>query len=180
MSDAMTADRYTRVAIILHWIIALGVLGQIAFGWWMIEIPKSPPGVRAYWFNVHKSIGLTLGIVIFIRLAWALTHRAPPLPDHIPPWQKIASKVSHVALYACMIIMPLSGYLGSSFTKYPIKYWGMTLPNWGWDAPVYKDLCSNLHQIAVIVFMTLIAIHIAAAVKHMMARDGVIQRMWFK
>lgn len=176
----MTADRYTRVAIILHWIIALGVLGQIAFGWWMIEIPKSPPGVRAYWFNVHKSIGLTLGIVIFIRLAWALTHRAPPLPDHIPPWQKIASKVSHVALYACMIIMPLSGYLGSSFTKYPIKYWGMTLPNWGWDAPVYKDLCSNLHQIAVIVFMTLIAIHIAAAVKHMMARDGVIQRMWFK
>ena len=146
----------------------------------MIEIPKSPPGVRAYWFNLHKSIGLTLGILIFIRLAWALTHRAPPLPDHIPAWQKFAAKASHVLLYACMIIMPLSGYLGSSFTKYPIKYWGMTLPNWGWDAPLYKDLCSNVHQIAVIVFMTLIAIHIAAAIKHMMARDGVIQRMWFK
>ena len=180
MSDANTMERYTRVAITLHWIIALGVLGQIAFGWWMIEIPKSPPGVRAYWFNLHKSIGLTLGILIFIRLAWALTHRAPPLPDHIPAWQKFAAKASHVALYACMIIMPLSGYLGSSFTKYPIKYWGMTLPNWGWDAPLYKDLCSNVHQIAVIVFMTLIAIHIAAAIKHMMARDGVIQRMWFK
>ena len=180
MSDANTMERYTRVAITLHWIIALGVLGQIAFGWWMIEIPKSPPGVRAYWFNLHKSIGLTLGILIFIRLAWALTHRAPPLPDHIPAWQKFAAKASHVLLYACMIIMPLSGYLGSSFTKYPIKYWGMTLPNWGWDAPLYKDLCSNVHQIAVIVFMTLIAIHIAAAIKHMMARDGVIQRMWFK
>ena len=180
MSDANTMERYTRVAITLHWIIALGVLGQIAFGWWMIEIPKSPPGVRAYWFNLHKSIGLTLGILIFIRLAWALTHRAPPLPDHIPAWQKFAAKASHVLLYACMIIMPLSGYLGSSFTKYPIKYWGMTLPNWGWDAPLYKDLCSNVHQIAVIVFMTLIAIHIAAAIRHMMARDGVIQRMWFK
>ena len=180
MSDANTMERYTRVAITLHWIIALGVLGQIAFGWWMIEIPKSPPGVRAYWFNLHKSIGLTLGILIFIRLAWALTHRAPPLPDHIPAWQKFAAKASHVALYACMIIMPLSGYLGSSFTRYPIKYWGMTLPNWGWDAPLYKDLCSNVHQIAVIVFMTLIAIHIAAAIRHMMARDGVIQRMWFK
>ena len=56
----------------------------------------------------------------------------------------------------------------------------MTLPNWGWDAPLYKDLCSNVHQITVIVFMTLIAIHISAAIKHMMARDGVIQRMWFK
>ena len=180
MSEMNNVDRYTRVAIVLHWLIALGVLAQIAFGWWMIDIPKSPPGVRAYWFNVHKSIGLTLGILIFIRLAWALTHRAPPLPDHIPAWQKFAAKASHVLLYACMIIMPLSGYLGSSFTKYPIKYWGMTLPNWGWDAPLYKDLCSNVHQIAVIVFMTLIAIHIAAAIKHMMARDGVIQRMWVK
>jgi cytochrome b561 len=171
-------DRYTRVAMILHWVIALGVLGQIAFGWWMIEIPKSPPGVRAYWFNIHKSIGITLGLLIIVRVIWALTHRAPPLPDHIPAWQKLASKVSHVALYVCMIVMPLSGYLGSSFTKYPIKYWGHTLPNWGWDAPAYKDICSDVHQITVIVFMTLIAIHIAAAIKHMIARDGVIQRMW--
>ena len=68
-------DRYTRVAMILHWVIALGVLGQIAFGWWMIEIPKSPPGVRAYWFNIHKSIGITLGLLIIVRVIWALTHR---------------------------------------------------------------------------------------------------------
>lgn len=175
-----TQNRYTRVAVILHWVIALGVLGQIAFGWWMIDIPKSPPGVRAYWFNIHKSIGITLGVLIIIRIVWALMHRAPPLPDHIPAWQKLASKVSHIALYACMIIMPLSGYLGSSFTKYPIKYWGMTLPNWGWDSPALKEICSQVHYTAVIVFMVLIAIHVAAAIKHMMARDGVIQRMWFK
>ena len=74
--------------------------------------------------------------------------------------------------------MPLPGYLGSSFTKFPIKYWGMTLPNWDWDSPAYKEFCSNVHQITVIVFMTLIAIHIAAAIKHMIAKDGVIQRMW--
>ena len=173
-----TADRYTRVAVLLHWVIALGVLGQIALGWWMIEIPKSPPGVRAYWFNIHKSIGITLGLLIIVRVIWALMYRAPPLPGHIPAWQQLASKVSHFALYACMIIMPLSGYLGSSFTRFPIKYWGMTLPNWGWDSPAYKEFCSNVHQITVILFMTLIAIHVAAAIKHMIAKDGVIQRMW--
>jgi cytochrome b561 len=171
-------ERYTRVAIVLHWLIALGVLAQIAFGWWMIDIPKSPPGVRAYWFNIHKSIGLTLGMLILLRVVWRFTHSAPPLPDHVAGWQRVAATVSHYGLYACMIIMPVSGYLGSSFTKYPIVYFGYKLPHWGWDAPAYKEICSQVHYIAVVVFMTLIAIHLAAAIKHMIAKDGVIQRMW--
>ena len=171
-------ERYTRVAIILHWLIALGVLAQIALGWWMIDIPKSPPGVRAYWFNIHKSIGLTLGLLILLRVVWRFTHTAPPLPNHIPAWQKTASKISHYLMYACMIVMPVSGYLGSSFSKYPIKYFGYALPHWGWEAPAYKAICSQVHYIAVVIFMLLIAVHVAAAIKHMMARDGVIQRIW--
>jgi cytochrome b561 len=177
VTDAKAVERYNRVAIILHWLIAIGVLVQIAFGWWMIEIPKNPVGVRAYYFNIHKSIGITLGFLILLRIVWRFTHGAPPLPDHIPGWQKLAAKASHFLLYACMLIMPVSGYLGSSFTKYPIKYWGYTLPHWGWDAPAYKEICSQVHYATVIVFMTLIAIHFAAAVKHMLARDGVIQRI---
>ena len=55
----------------------------IALGLWMIGIPKSPPGIRAYWFNVHKSIGLTLAALILLRVVWRLAHRAPPLPDAI-------------------------------------------------------------------------------------------------
>ena len=172
------SERYTQVAIILHWLIAFGVLWQIAIGWSMIEIPKNPPGQRVYWFNIHKSIGLTLGVLILLRVVWRFTHGAPPLPDHIPSWQKLASRFSHWALYACMIIMPVSGYLGSSFTKYPIKYFGYTLPHWGWDAPAYKEICSQVHNVTVIVFMTLIAIHVAAAIKHMIAKDGVMRRMW--
>ena len=107
-----------------------------------------------------------------------LLFRAPPLPAFIPAWQQLLAKISHFLMYACMVIMPVSGYLGSSFTKYPIKYFGYTLPHWGWDSPAYKEICSQVHYIAVWVFMTLIAIHFAAAVKHMIARDGVIQRMW--
>lgn len=171
------AERYTRVAVILHWLIAMGVLAQIALGWWMIDIPKQPVGVRAYWFNIHKSLGLTLGLLILLRIFWRLKYGAPPLPAHIPPWQRMAAKGSHFLMYACMIVMPLSGYLGSSFTKYPIKYFGYTLPHWGWDAPAYKEICSQVHFIAVTVFMALIAMHVAAAVKHLLARDGVFQRI---
>jgi cytochrome b561 len=78
-----------------------------------------------------------------------------------------------------MIVMPVSGYLGSSFTKYPIVYWGMRLPHWGWDAPALKALCSQVHFVTVIIFITLIAIHVGAALKHLIIdRDGVFQRMW--
>jgi cytochrome b561 len=79
-----------------------------------------------------------------------------------------------------MIVMPVSGYLGSSFTKYPILYFGMKLPQWGWDSPVLKDLCSQVHLTAAVILIALIAIHIAAAIKHwLIDRDGVVQRMWF-
>jgi len=77
-----------------------------------------------------------------------------------------------------MVVMPLTGYLGSSFTKYPIKYFGMTLPHWGWDAPALKDLMSDVHYGTVIVFMTLIAVHVAAALKHAYVGGGVFERMW--
>ena len=170
---------YTTTAKLLHWLIAVFVFAQIALGMWMIGIPKAPPGIRVYWFNVHKSIGITLGLIILVRLLWRLTHPAPPLPATVPAWQRVAAKISHVMLYVCMIVMPLSGYLGSSFTKYPIVYWGVRLPHWGWEAPALKELCSQVHFVTVIVFMTLIVIHVAAALKHLLVnRDGVFQRMW--
>lgn len=171
---------YARTAVVLHWLIGVCVLAQITLGLWMISIPKTPIGVRAGWFNVHKSIGITLAALILVRVLWRLVHRAPPLPATMPKWERIAAKVNHFLLYACMIVMPVSGYLGSSFTKYPILYWGIKLPQWGWDAPGLKDLCSQVHLTTVIIFIALIVLHIAAAIKHWLVdRDGVAGRMWF-
>ena len=174
-----STETYTRTAIVLHWLIAAGVFAQITLGWWMIGIPKSPPGLRAYWFNVHKSIGITLGVLIVLRVLWRLAHRAPALPGSVPRWQRIAARISHAGLYVCMMLMPLTGYLGSSFTKYPIKYFGYTLPHWGWESPALKELMSQVHYLTVVVFMVLIAVHVAAALKHLLqGNDGVFRRMW--
>jgi cytochrome b561 len=178
-AGAVLTTRYTRTALFLHWLIAIAVFVQVGLGLWMIGIPKSPPGIRAYWFNVHKSIGITIGLLVLVRLAWRLAHRPPALPDTLAVWQRTAAKISHYALYVCMIVMPLSGYLGSSFTKYPIKYFGYTLPHWGWEAPALKELMSQLHFVTACVFITLIVIHIAAALKHRFVdRDGVFERMF--
>jgi cytochrome b561 len=174
----MQEPAYTRTAVALHWLIAVCIIAQIALGLWMIGIPKDPPGVRAWWFNLHKSIGLTLGMLILLRVRWRVTHRAPPLPATLPKWQRIAATASHHVMYLCMVLMPVSGYLGSNFTKYPIVYFGTRLPHWGWDAPALKEICSTVHLTTAVILIILIAAHIAAALKHRFVdRDGVFERM---
>lgn len=171
--------RYNPLHIGLHWIIAIMVLAQASLGWWMLDIPKSPPGMRAGWFNVHKSIGLTVGLLMLLRLAWRFARPAPPLPGSMPAWQRAAASTSHFLLYALLIVQPLWGYLGSSFTRYPVKYFGVTLPHWGWDSPALKDLFSGLHLATAWLLMAVLAIHVAAALKHLLLdRDGVFFRMW--
>ena len=172
-------DGYSRTAIVLHWLIAALVLAQLALGWWMIDIPKNPVGVRAWWFNLHKSLGITTGLLVIVRIVWRVTHPAPPLPETLPEWQRAAAKVSHAGLYLCLLTMPITGYLGSNFTKYPIKYFGYAIPHWGWDAPPLKELMSQIHYATVVVFMILIGVHVLAAFRHLLTRDDqVFRRMW--
>jgi cytochrome b561 len=172
------AARYDHVAMALHWLVAIGVIVQIVLGLWMIDIPKLPAGVRAYWFNLHKSIGISVGVLIFLRLAWRLRHRPPPLPSTMPRWQLRAAHASHWLLYACMLTMPLSGYFGSTFSGYPIKYFGITLPGWGWKDDAIKEILSSVHFVAAILFISLIKLHVLAALKHLFIdRDGVFHRM---
>jgi len=156
----------------------LAILGQFALGWWMIDVPKDPPGVRAWWFNLHKSIGITLAALVVLRLLWRLGHPGPSLPGTLPRMQRIAAAGTHWALYACMLVMPLSGYLGSSFSGYPIKYFGSALPHWGWEWPAAKAFLSGVHLAAAWLLAALIALHVVAALWHALRRDGLSSRMW--
>jgi len=170
---------YDRVAMTLHWLVAFGVLGQIALGWWMLDIPKLPVGVRGYWFNLHKSIGLTIGALIVLRIAWRLTHPPPALPRTMPRWQVKAAHASHWLLYGCMLAMPVAGYLGSVFSGYPIRYFGQSLPGWGWKDEELKVLFSTVHLVTSLIFVSLITLHVLAALKHLFIdRDGAFHRMF--
>jgi cytochrome b561 len=171
-----TPDRYTRTAIALHWLVALGVLAQVALGWWMLGVPKEPPGLRAGWFNLHKSIGLTLGLLVLVRLAWRARHPAPALAG-VAPWQRHASRTVHALLYMCLLVQPLSGLFGSLFTRYPIKYFGMALPAWNHEWAAGKEAMAALHVASAWLLMALVALHVAAAVWHLARRDGIAQRM---
>ena len=179
-SDAavLTSARYTRTAVALHWLIAALFIGQFAWGWLMQEIPKSPPGLRADAFNVHKSIGLCLLGLMLFRLGWRIAHPPPALPA-LPAWQEHLARATHVALYVALLVQPLSGYLGSVWSGYPVKWFGITLPEWGARSPELKDAMSNVHLVTSFVLLTLVLLHIAGALHHALRRDGIVSRMWF-
>jgi cytochrome b561 len=170
------APRYTTVAIILHWGIAVLVVGQVAWGWWMQEIPKQPVGPRVDAYNLHKSFGLCLLALMLFRLGWRIGHPPPPLPA-MPVWQARLATVTHFTLYAALIAMPLAGYLGSVWSGYPVKWFGITLPGWGTNRPELKDLMSAIHLAVSFVLVGAILLHITGAAKHAIAADGLLARM---
>jgi YVTN family beta-propeller protein len=170
--------RYDRTSMALHWLIGLTVLAQITLGVWMLELPKAPAGLRAGWFNVHKSAGLAIAGLVAFRLLWRLRHRPPPLPAALPRLQRGAAAATQAGLYAGLLALPLTGYLGSSFSGYPIRAFGLTLPSAGWDWPAGKALMSALHAGAAWLLAALLFLHVGAALWHLARRDGLFARMW--
>ena len=107
-----SSDRYTRTAVLLHWVIAALLLVEVAQGWWMQEIPKQPPGLRADQFNLHKSFGLVLLALVLVRLGWRLLHPPPPMPG-VARWQLRLAKTNHTLRYQ-VISVPSSAVIRSN------------------------------------------------------------------
>jgi len=171
-------DRYSRLAAWLHWIIAILVIVMIAMGIYMSDIPKGTPD-RAFFFNLHKSIGLTTGLLVLVRVWWRHKNPPPSLPSDIPVWQVKVSRVSHAALYGCLVVMPAVGFAASQFTKYGVTYFGLfKIPPMGSNDPITRDMLQNIHHIVAEVFIVLIVIHVLAALYHQFVRrDRLLSRM---
>ena len=104
-TSANRQSRYTKTAVVLHWLMAALLIAEFAHGWWMQQIPKQPPGLRAEAFNLHKSVGLILLALVLVRLGWRIAHPPPAFPP-IPAWQETLARANHFVLYAMMIAMP--------------------------------------------------------------------------
>ena len=169
--------KYTGFAILMHWVLAVALFCQIGLGLRMGDIPKGDPS-RAYWFNMHKSVGLVLAVLILVRIWWRAKNTPPPLPGSMKRWEVIASKASHHLLYLCMVVMPLSGYIGSNFTKYGVKFFGIPLAPWGTDDKNIYAVFNGIHEFCADVLIVVIVVHVLAAIKHrVIDRDTVFQRM---
>ena len=190
--------RYTKTARILHWLIALAIFGMFALGWFMTELPKEAPKQMAYdlfewgiytwqlseeasprtfYYNLHKSLGITLLALIAIRILWRLTHKPPPILDSHQPWEKKLAKASHYLLYLLMVALPLSGIVMSTYSKYGIKWFGVPFIK-GLDNNAMREFYVEIHEAIGIAILLLIVLHITGALKHkFIDKDKTLERM---
>ena len=174
-------NRYSKVAIVLHWLIALLIIGQLAGGKIMVAMDGSQ--LKFEIFQLHKSFGLIILLLSVLRLLWRMTHKAPSLPEHMPKHEQLAAKVSHFGFYALMIGIPLMGW--AMVSAAPIKITTKIFKTIKWpDMPFIErsegleTFFSNAHELMAGLIFVLLLIHVGAALKHHYKdNDDVLTRM---
>ena len=166
--------RYTRIAMLLHWLVAALIVANVALIWTVDLLPEGD--VRPV-IDVHKSIGITVLGLAILRLLWRAAHRPPALPAY-PRWERMAAHAAHAALYALIFYMPISGWLHDSAwngaATHPMRLFGLF--EWprieifsGLD-PARRDVVhaqlGALHSWGSYILYALVAAHIAGALKH--------------
>lgn len=170
--------RYSHLAMLLHWVLALAIVGAFGMGVYMSDLPFSPQRLKLY--NWHKWAGVTILTLSAVRLLWRLTHQ-PPADAPMPAWQRLAAHGTHYALYVLFFAVPLVGWAYTSAAGFPVVWFGvLPLPDF---VPVDKALAEAIkpwHGYLAFTLAALVLMHVAAALKHQFIdRDGLLSRMWF-
>lgn len=167
------SPRYDRVSALFHWITAALVISAMAIAL-LAESAGRDVGLQLIF--LHKSLGLTIFAVVVLRILWRLGHRAPP-PPPMPPLQHLASRVVHIGFYVLLIALPVSGYLLSTKSIFPLEWFGIELPK----APVSEatsEAADFAHGWLGWIAIWTVAIHVLAALYHQFVqKDGLISRM---
>jgi len=178
MIDGRTSAGYGLTARSLHWVMAALILFNLPLGV-AIARPGWTGPAHDWFYNLHRSVGALIIPLIVIRLAWRLTHPAPPLPDDMSPLQRGAALATHWGLYALLLLQPFLGWVGTSAFPAPIPVFGLfVLPAiWPPDRPL-SDRLLAVHAGVGLTIAALVTLHIAAALYHHFWRnDDVLMRM---
>lgn len=173
-----TPDRWGLVARLFHWLFFLLIIGA----WLAVELHEDYPrgsAERAQWMWLHKSFGVTVFFLIWLRLGWRLGNEVPT-PEPGPRWQRWTSSLVHAALYLLMIAMPLSGLVMSQFGGREVSWFGVVeIPVWVSPDRELAGQIKELHEhVLWPALFWLIALHAAAALwHHIIRKDNTLRRM---
>jgi cytochrome b561 len=176
----MHEQKYPLPLRVLHWLIAVCIIFMIALGWTMAEVlPRDYP-YHAQLYTLHKSLGVTVLLLVALRLIVRLSRSAPPLPDEVPAREKTLAKLSYFLVYPLMLGTPIIGILMTNAFGMHVPFWGIELPKILPQANrALGKLLAGWHAYFAYALLAYIVIHVAAVIKHY-AKDKVnlLRRMW--
>lgn len=193
MAEARTVEdphgrerrRYSALSIVLHWTIAALILTQFCLGWYMNEVlpDHSPAQDRVQ--DIHVEIGLTVLILVLVRIVSRLAIPVPKLPPEFPRWESALARTVHVLFYVLMLVMPLSGWLLMTVRQEHIEFWGLRWPYLpgleGVTGKAHRDFAraaKHWHIFTQVwIAWAMIALHVAGALKHQFDGRPVLWRM---
>ncbi|WP_321287743.1 cytochrome b [Alcaligenes phenolicus] len=172
-------QRYTRVACILHWLMALALTALVTVGYTMKTLPLSPLKLQVY--SWHKWAGISLLVLVILRLLWRLFNRPPALPPGMSALSRALAHCGHAALYLLMIGIPLTGWLMSSAKGFQTVWFGVIpLPDLVSKDKPLGELLVQVHIFLNYALIAMVSLHILAALKHQFIdRDGLLGRITF-
>lgn len=177
MPEKTATERYGRVAIGFHWAIALLILMNWPLGYFGEAIEEM---VGSSLVGVHKSIGLTILALSVLRLAWRVWNPPPPLPASLTRSRMVAARLNHALFYLLIILVPLTGWLRTSASHYPLTWFGLI------DVPKFPispqsaeaAVAAQSHELLAWAMLLLLLVHVGAAMHHhFRLRDAVLLRM---
>ena len=181
--------RYTGLAIVLHWLIAIGIFINLKSGLGLDDVPKDQFGAV---IAMHKSFGISVLGLVLLRILWRIGHQPPALPTNYKRWEVKLSTGTHHLLYALMVLVPLLGWLTDSAWKeaasHPLVLFDTVpwfrIPLFGGMAAAARDTAQETlgeaHGALAWLLMAALVLHVAGALKHQFIdKDKELQRMWF-
>jgi cytochrome b561 len=181
LQSSAPQHRYSGLAITLHWLLGIAIVATFALGWTMSGMSFSPQRLKFY--NWHKWAGVAILGLSALRLLWRLLRRPPALPAHVasrmPRWQSVAHHATHHLFYLLFLAVPLLGWAYSSAVGFPIVFLGLfPLPDFVSPNADLADTLKLLHKCAAYSLAGLVALHVAAVLKHQLIdRDRLLSRM---
>jgi cytochrome b561 len=172
-------EHWGSLARNLHWLMAALIIVQWVLGKVGHELARSPAKLET--LSWHKSIGVTLLLLVLVRCLWRLVNPTPAPPANMPRWEVLAAKISHGALYFLMIAIPLSGWVMNSAKNIPMKlFWLVPWPDITQPSESLGEAAEEVHEVLAVGLLIVVLLHVAAALRHhFIRRDNVLRRMGY-
>ncbi|MDP8985343.1 MAG: cytochrome b [Pseudomonadota bacterium] len=173
----ISPSRYSGVAQLLHWAIAVLIIVQFVLGWMGEDLPLGMHKLAL--LARHKSFGMTVLMLAVIRLLWRIWHRPPELPAGMSPVERCLAGATHIVLYVFLFALPITGWMMSSAKNYSVSWFGLfAWPNLIGQNDAAFEFLKSTHDYLSDALFAIAVLHIIAALKHhFWNKDDVFLRM---